>query len=206
MSGGAQLVRAWRLVAGAGLAALLGACGAVVPPLAGPGQLPVKVQHRPAVAAPAARQPVASATSSTAPAASPLGTAITVNGPDGAQASVNVAAIVDPAAPAYSYDAAGSGQRFLAVKLKVTDTGDVALQENALEDTTLVDSTGASQTPVVTEAAGCATIVGGEIALGPHSTQVQTCVTFELPSTSTVKVVHVSLGRNVAGQGSWSPS
>jgi hypothetical protein len=117
---------------------------------------------------------------------------------------VNATAIVDPASPAYSYDAAGPGQRFVAVKLVIADTGATALRENTSVDTSIVVSTGTTQTPVVTTVAGCSGFVGGEFALGPHTGAVDSCVTFELPTGSTVKVIHFAIGRDTAGQGSWA--
>ncbi|MGI8751600.1 MAG: hypothetical protein ACR2MN_04700 [Acidimicrobiales bacterium] len=203
-------------------AAMMGACGPPDPPLTGPGLLPVTSQRSGTMAAPApkasgpkASGPKAStprvsvpatAPPTTAAPAVPLGTPVDVAGPAGTLASVNATAVVDPASPAYSYDAAGPGQRFVAVKVSITDTGSTPLQENALEDTSIVVSTGAAQTPVVTEVAGCASFVGGAFDLAPNSAAADSCVTFELPTAATVKVVHFALGQDASGQGTWAAS
>ncbi len=203
-------------------AAMMGACGAADPLLAGPGLLPVTSQRSGNVAAPAPNPsdpnpsgPNASGPKVSVPAAAPpttaapavpLGTPVDVAGPAGALASVKATAVVDPASPAYSYDVAGPGQRFVAVKVSITNTGSTPLQENALEDTSIVVSTGAAQTPVVTEVAGCASFVGGAFDLAPHSAAADSCVTFELPTAATVRVVHFALGRDASGQGTWAAS
>ncbi|MDQ2727338.1 MAG: hypothetical protein M3Y91_05645 [Actinomycetota bacterium] len=186
-------------------AVVMVACGPPGPPLTGPGRLPLTGQTSSPAAAPtsATPGPVTTPPTTTAPVA-PLGTPVAVPGPGGAQASVDATAIVDPASPAHSYDAPGPGQRFVAVKVEITDTGATPLQENALDDMSIVSSTGAAQTPVVTEVAGCASFVGGAFALGPDTAAVDSCVTFELPTTATVKVVHFALGRDTAGQGAWA--
>ncbi len=204
-----------RATAGLVAALLVGACGSTGPPLAGPGRLPVTgPSSTTTAAAPALKPPpittlppvTTSPTATAVPAAVSLGTTVTITGPGGATAAVNAAAIIDPAAPAYSYDSAGPGQRFVAVRLEITNTGATALQENAFDDTSIVVSTGAAQTPVVTALAGCTSFVGGEFALGPRSGVADSCVTFEIPTAATVKVVHFALGGNRAGQGSWAVS
>ncbi|MDQ6838916.1 MAG: hypothetical protein M3137_11450 [Actinomycetota bacterium] len=206
-------MRVWVRVGMGALAAVvaLSGCGQAGPPLTFPGQLSVGDQASTSTAAaagaPASKQPSAGPRPQpTASGAPRLGTAVNVTGPGGALASVAAAALVDPATPAYFYDAAGTGQRFVAVKMQITDTGPTMLQENALNDTSIVDSTGATQTPVVTELAGCAAFLGGEFSLAPHSSEADTCVTFELATTSTIKAVHFVLGRDTAGQGVWSLS
>lgn len=187
------------------VAVVLGACGSPGPALSGPGRLPVTAPPTGPAAPPGSRQSVpTTAPPTTAAPLLPLGTAVNVTGPGPSLALVNATAIVDPASPAHSYDAAGPGQRFVAVRLQIADTGPIALQENALTDTTISVSTGAAVAPVVTEVAGCGSFVGGEFALGPHSAVVATCVTFELPTATAVTVVHFALGRDVAGQGSWA--
>lgn len=184
------------------------ACGSPGPPLAGPGLLPVTGQPSTTIAAVLPSKhpaPVTTPPATTAvPAAVSLGTTVNVTGSGAALAAVNATAIVDPAAPAYSYDSAGPGQRFVAVRLQIINTGATALQENAFDDTSILVSTGAAQTPVVTAVAGCSSFVGGAFALGPGSGAADSCVTFELPIAATVKVVHFALGGNIAGQGSWA--
>ncbi len=188
------------------VALLASACGSPGPPLTGPGRLPVTGQRStPTAAALPSRPPAPIITPSTTTAVA-LGTTVNVTGSGGALAEVNATAIVDPAAPAYSYDSAGPGQRFVAVRLQITNTGATALQENAFDDTSIVISTGTVQTPVVTAVAGCAGFVGGDFALGPGSGAVGSCVTFELPTAATIKVVHFALGGSIAGQGSWAVS
>lgn len=190
----------------AGMAALgalcLGACGSRGPTLTSPIHLPNATTATTTSTAPTA--PSSPSTLPPPPPAAAVGTAVTVTGPGPATASVTVVTVTDPATPAYPFDAAGSGDRFVVVRLAVGDPGPAPLAESALADVTVTDSRGATDAPVITEMAGCPSFTGGVVSLAPNAPPLTGCVSFELPVGVSVRVVHVALGGVAAGGGSWA--
>jgi hypothetical protein len=153
----------------------------------------------------ATRRPPGSAETApptTAPPAHHVGDAVPLSGAGGLSAVVQVAAVVDPATPAASYDRAGTGLRYAAARLAVRDTGAAPLTTNLLDDVTVTDGAAAPVDPVVLDMSNCPVIFGGELSLAPGAAGVG-CVAFELPAAAPVAAIQVHLGPTPADGATW---
>lgn len=108
-------------------------------------------------------------------------------GADGIDASVTAVRIVDPGQPSNQYETPDSGDRYVGVEFKITNTGSTAFQPAPDSDVTVIDSQAHSYSSTFVDLTGCPsfasslTLNSGELADG--------CVTFAVPTGATISKI-----------------
>lgn len=106
---------------------------------------------------------------------------------DTANASVTAVRVVDPAQSSNQYETPGSGNRYVGVEFKITNTGSTAFQPEPDSDTTIIDSQAHSYSSKFADLVGCPsfasslTLTAGEAADG--------CVTFAIPTGAVISKI-----------------
>lgn len=125
--------------------------------------------------------PTVTLPTTTVPSTPHTGTTQTVTDDVGAQYSVTLTKIIDPATGAL-LSIPDPGTRFIATVFTLTDTGTYALHDDAYGDVTLVGSDGQDyRVGITTNVSDCTNFSGGQFRLG-IAESVSGCVAFQLPT------------------------
>lgn len=100
--------------------------------------------------------------------------------------------VIDPAQGGDQFTSPASGDRFVAVLLKIANTGASTLQDNANVDTNLVGSDNQTYTSALSTVAECTNFDSGDFTLGAGQAATG-CVTFQVPTAVSVVGVHFAL-------------
>lgn len=100
---------------------------------------------------------------------------------DGSKADVTLVKIVDPAQPENEYFKSQKG-RFVAVQIKITNTGTVAYEDSPSNGAELVDDQSQRFDSAVYRVADCQ-YIGSSVKIAPGDS-VLGCMTFDLPTGS----------------------
>ncbi len=113
-----------------------------------------------------------------------IGSTLTAKDQNGQPITITLVKVFDPGTPASGDDKPDSGQRLVAVQLKMANPGGTAISEAADNDAKLIDSKGQSYQVEYSNVKGCENYPG-PVALSPGQSK-DGCVVFALPAKSTV--------------------
>lgn len=143
--------------------------------------------------------------SSSAPAAAPVGVGgqIRLAGSGGLEMMATVEGVIDPVYGS-EYDTPATGKRYVAVMLRLTNTGDVPYSDSP--------SNGASLTYGDDRDATASLLTGGQCSGGFSSSSKiavgakrKGCIVFEVPKANTIKTFQLTLESGFADQtGTWN--
>ncbi|HTX64038.1 MAG TPA: hypothetical protein VMD28_10380 [Acidimicrobiales bacterium] len=115
--------------------------------------------------------------------------------------AVRLTAVIDPAQPATpAVTAPKKGDRFVAVHLRITDTGATAVSGDANDAATVIGSNDQAYTPAIVTISGCTNFDFGSFQLS-HGQAISGCVAFQLPDGVGVSTVKWSPTDGVGGAG-----
>ena len=134
------------------------------------------------------------ATEPVAPASTPepeptetarVGSTISLTGNDeGAEVAVKVVEVIDGAAAANEFFQAEAGNKFIAVRVELSNTGQAVYSDAPRNGALLLNAANEQFTATIAEVQGCQEFAGGGVTLPPGSTALG-CLTFELPADAT---------------------
>lgn len=145
-------------------------------------------------------------TASTAPsgktAAAKVGDSITLKGSDNKKARVTILKVIDPAKPTGDFDKPDPGTRWVAVQMKIENSGTVVIEDAPLNGLTAIDGAGQQFDPYVTGTAiggpqlGTIKISGGDARTG--------FLVFKVPTASKLVKIQFALDSGFADDtGEW---
>lgn len=119
------------------------------------------------------------------PSAAHVGSTISVKDQEGNPMDVTVMKIVDPITSGNQYIQPDSGTRYVAVQLKIANTGTNAINDDAANDSTIYDAASqsySSQVPSLDDS--CPEFADNSFKLAPGSSALG-CVGFQIPAATT---------------------
>jgi hypothetical protein len=133
-----------------------------------------------------------------------VGDTIELAGMDqGEQIAATVERVVDPARPATEFDHPDSGQRLVAVQLKLVNTGSTVYSDSPDNGAILVDRSGESFNSDLSSTSAGASFPGS-VNISPGSKRLG-FVVFEVPKSSAIDTFQFTLDSGFADQtGEWS--
>ncbi len=114
-------------------------------------------------------------------------------------ADVTLLAVTDPAQGANQFTNPDAGKRFVATQMKVSNSGNGILSDDANNDVTIIGSDNQTYTADLNSLAGCTNFNSGSYALSPDDTSTG-CVAFQLPTGVTTSKVRFALFGGVKGE------
>jgi hypothetical protein len=102
--------------------------------------------------------------------------------------SIQLQQVIDPATPGDQYLTPNTGNRFVGVKVEISNPGTANIQDDANSDFTVIGNNGQIYTADFDSIAGCTNFNDGEYGLTPNASAIG-CVTFQLPTGVTVTKV-----------------
>jgi hypothetical protein len=115
------------------------------------------------------------------PTSPAIGSTIKLTDQDGHPLSVTLVRIVDPAQGADQFSTPSSGDRFVGVELKITDTGTTSIDPNPESEAELTDTQGHGYNPDIGSTLSDCPSFPDNTNLDPGET-VDGCVTFDVPT------------------------
>lgn len=116
------------------------------------------------------------------PSSAHVGSTISVKDQDGNPMDVTVVKVVDPITSGNSYIQPDSGKRYIAVQLKITNTGTNSINDDAVNDSTVYDAANQSYSSDVTMLDDtCQMFADGSVKLAPGASALG-CVGFQIPT------------------------
>lgn len=120
------------------------------------------------------------------PSTAHVGSTISVKDQEGNPMDVTVVKVVDPISSGNQYVQPDSGKRYVAVQLKITNTGTNAVNDDAVNDSTAYDATSQSYSSDVTTLDDtCQIFADGSVKLAPGASTIG-CVGFQIPTGTNV--------------------
>lgn len=126
-----------------------------------------------------------------------VGSTVAVSGID-AKLNVQLAAVMDPAAPDNSFDAPPAGKRLVGLKFVITNTGSKAVTDDIYIDASVIGSDNQTYSAELSTLAGCTSFSSGQFTLAPGAAGTG-CAPFTLPTA--VKVVQVQFKTQLGVEG-----
>lgn len=110
-----------------------------------------------------------------------VGDSITLEGnEEGVQLAVTVQEVLNPAEAAEEFMAPDEGEKLVAVRLQLENTGDSNYQDSPGNGATLITDANESFSHTFTEVQDCQSFADGQVTMAPGDTAVG-CLAFELP-------------------------
>jgi Domain of unknown function (DUF4352) len=122
--------------------------------------------------------------------AAAVGDTITLHGTEGdLEMRVKLVEVIDPA-PYEQYMGPSNGKRFVAVKLRLTNTGDAVYSDSPSNGATVIDRKDQGYESTIFSTAGCPDL--GSPTIRPGDRRVG-CITFEVPKQAKLRTFQFAL-------------